>query len=379
MKRVAIFRSDLLKVSETFIYEQARALTSWQPILLGFRDVPGGLQVPDVSRAIVPGGNKLFRTLRFWLGRPVPALVMLLKEQKVDLVHVHFGTDATDIWPSVRLLRLPMVVTLHGYDINIHRDWWEAGREGIRRRVYPARLLQMARDPKVSFIAVSKAIKSRAIEYGIPEGKITVAYIGVDVGRFKSGPIRLSQRPKRILFVGRMVEKKAPLLMVAAFAEVSKEIPSAELVMVGDGPLKAAAESVARDLQVSVNFLGALSPDQVLQQMHEARILCLPSTKAHKGDAEGLPISILEAQACGIPVVTTMHSGNIEALKPDISGYIVPENDMHSLAKVIAKILEDDNLLTSMGEAAIEFVHETFNIRTKILEVESIYEKNNYK
>ena len=236
MNRVAIFRADLLPVSETFIRDQASALVHWQPVLLGLRELPEGLETPGIQREIVPSGNRVSNTLRFWFSHPNPHLVRRLKEIDIGLVHAHFGTDASDIWPSVKAAGLPMLVTLHGYDITIHREWWEAGHGGLRRRVYPRRLLHMAEYPTVHFIAVSKAVKERAIKFGIPEGKITVAYIGVDTRRFKLGGLPLEQRRKRILFVGRMVEKKAPLLMIRAFADVRRVIPDAELAMIGDGP-----------------------------------------------------------------------------------------------------------------------------------------------
>ena len=80
-----------------------------------------------------------------------------------------------------------MLVTLHGYDININRGWWEAGYGGPAMRNYPKRLLELASHPRVSFIAVSEAIRRRAISYGIPEEKITVRYIGVDTSKFRAG------------------------------------------------------------------------------------------------------------------------------------------------------------------------------------------------
>src|SRR5690606_38340612 len=199
--------------------------------------------------------------LRQVLGRPHPATVTTLRDIRAELVHVHFGTDATDIWASVKAAGLPMLVTLHGYDINIHREWWEAGHGGIHRRGYPRRLLQMAHEPAVHFIAVSQAIKRRAIEYGIPEHKITVCYIGVDTERFKPGGLPIDQRRKRILFVGRMVEKKAPLLLIRAFAEVRKQVPEAELAMIGDGPMLKDARKLAQALDLPVEFLGAQGTD----------------------------------------------------------------------------------------------------------------------
>jgi hypothetical protein len=228
---------------------------------------------------------------------------------------------------------------LHGYDINIRRDWWEAGDGGLRRRAYPRRLLRMARDPLVCFVAVSETIRQRAIEYGIPARKITVAQIGIDTRRFKPAGLPLSQRRNRVLFVGRMVAKKVPLLVVRAFAEVRRQLPDAEFVMIGDGPLLDEAKKLASDLRVSISFLGAVAPDQVLEQMHEAKVFCLPSVVAPNGDAEGLPISILEAQSCGVPVVTTASAANAEGIVDGIGGKIVAENDLLQLADAIKSLL----------------------------------------
>src|SRR5690554_1110733 len=229
MKKVIIFRNDLLLRSETFIKEQARFLHHWKPVLLGYDQVKDGLDLGGLEVKIIPGAaaktfGRYALRLRQMLGHPHQPTVEALRTIDAQLVHAHFGTDATDIWPSVKSLGLPMVVTLHGYDINIHRQWWESGHGGLHRKSYPRRLLKMAKDPAVHFVAVSHAIKRRAIECRIPESKITVCHIGVDTERFKPGGLPLGQRRKRIIFVGRMVEKKAPLLLIRAFSELRKQL-----------------------------------------------------------------------------------------------------------------------------------------------------------
>lgn len=372
-RKVAIYRSDLLPISETFIRDQASALTDWQPTLIGRREVPEGLATPKVERVIIPeAGSRPMRTLRYWTWQPDPNLVRYLRGQNFSLVHAHFGIDATDIWPSVRAAGLPLLVTLHGADINIHRWWWEQGHGGLRRRVYPRRLLKMAQAPSVRFIAVSNAIKQRAIEYGIPADKITVCYIGVDTERFKPGGLPLAQRKKRILFVGRMVEKKAPLLMVRAYAEVRKQVPDAELVMIGTGPLLEDAKRLAQELDVPVEFLGARSSDEVLAQLHQARVFCLPSITAENGDAEGLPISILEAQACGVPVITSARGGNEGIIKSG-TGEFFPENDFDSAAALLKEYL--GNTKDNINNKARDFCSSNHNIRRNTTLIQSIYTK----
>src|SRR5690554_1620536 len=372
--KVAIFRSNLLPISETFIRDQAGALTRWEPILLGRRNVEVGLTTPNLQREIVPEHSRwLSRFLHFWRWSSDPNLTNRLKALDVRLVHAHFGTDATKIWPSVKAAGLPMLVTLHGFDINVRREWWEAGHGGLRGRVYPRRLLKLAQDPTVSFIAVSNAIKQRAVEYGIPEDKITVSYIGVDTQRFKPGGLPILQRKKRILFVGRMVEKKAPLMMIHAFAQLQSQISDAELVMVGTGPLLDDAKRLAKTLNANIQFLGSCTSSEVLVQLHQARCFCLPSITAKNGDAEGLPISILEAMACGIPIITSARGAVNEAVIGWRNGICFTELNQNELLSSLTRILTDDLLAISLASSARITAEDFFSIQEKSKELENIY------
>jgi glycosyltransferase involved in cell wall biosynthesis len=374
MKRVAVFRADLLPISETFIQHQVGALRRWEPVLVGFRAVPGGLVTPDVQRKIVPRGGAVPFTLRTVMSRPAARLVAAFSELKVAMVHAHFGTDASDIWPSVRAAGLPMLVTLHGYDINIRRDWWEAGGGGLRRRVYPRRLLQMAGDPLVRFVAVSAAVRQRALEYGIPDNKIAVSHIGVDTERIRPAGLPLEQRRKRVLFVGRMIEKKAPLLLIRAFADVLARVPDAELVMIGDGPLLAGARRLAREMGVPVVFAGACTSEEVLANLHQSRVLCLPSVTAENGDAEGFGLVILEAQACGVPVVTSALGGATEGLLCGRTGSAIAEGAVPQLADRLSGWLSDDDSAMRASLEARQFVVGAFDIRRCTQHLETVYD-----
>lgn len=376
MNRVAVFRSSMLQVSETFVRDQLRALRDWQAVLVGFRHVPGGLSLDGVPCRLLPDGGSIMFRLRAMLDLPVPELVSALTQLRVSLIHVHFGLDAVDIWPSVRTTGLPMLVTLHGYDIHTRREWWEAGKGGVFRRSYPRRLLQMAREPSVRFIAVSSALRQSAIEFGIPPERIAVSYIGVDTERFKPDGLPIAQRRPRILFVGRMVEKKAPLLMIRAFSIVREKVGGAELVMIGDGRLLNKARQLANDLQVPVQFLGARTPQEVIEQLHQARVFCLPSVTARSGDAEGFGLVLLEAQACGVPVVTSARGGASEGLLPDRTGHAIPEGDVAQLAVRLIQWLTSDVQAEAASTAASRFARDEFDIRRCATQLERIYESS---
>jgi glycosyltransferase involved in cell wall biosynthesis len=377
LHRVAVFRNDILPLSETFIHSQVKSLQSWQAVLVGQRRVTDGLSLDDITVSIIaPATNRLtewLERLGFWLNFPIPRLVRAFKSLDVDLVHAHFGTDATDIWPSVRAAGLPMLVTLHGYDINIERSWWERGNGGMRRRNYPKRLEALSQQGSVRFIAVSEAIRRTALVFGIPAERIDVRFIGIDTEKFHPGPVPLLERPKRVLFVGRLVEKKGAEYLIRAFRGLQQSMPEAELVIAGDGPERESLQAMAAALGVRVLFLGSISNEQVLAQMHHSRIFCLPSVRADNGDAEGLPIAVLEAAACGLGIATSANGAVGEAVVHGESGICFPERQPEVLCDHLLSLLSNDDLLQAYAAAARAQVLQSFELRACSSALEALY------
>jgi len=275
----------------------------------------------------------------------------------------------------MRALGLPMLVSLYGYDINIDRRWWESGKGGLRRRSYPRQLLQLASQPNIHFLAVSECIRQRAIAYGIPPDKVTVSYLGADTEDFSPGNIPIAQRPKRVLFVGRLVEKKGATYLLKAFASVRTQFQDAELAIVGDGPMRSELHRLAASLNISVEFHGALTSNQVKAQMDQARILCVPSVTAENGDAEGLPMIILEAQAAGLPVVTSARGGVGEAVLHLKTGLAFPERSVSDLADNLIKGLSDDCLLQLVSEQARAQVFSRFDLKVSLKKLQAVYDE----
>jgi glycosyltransferase involved in cell wall biosynthesis len=379
-KKVLVCKSTLLPYSETFIKAQVLAYSSWSPILVGTEKLAAGLPLDGIEVRILKSCaphvlGKVQRKILRQLGMPAPGSVEQLRSEGASIVQVHFGTEALEYWPVIRRLGLPVVITLHGFDINTHREWWENEAATASERRYPERLLALARQDRVSFVAVSEAIKQRAIEFGIPAERITVQYIGIDLTQFKWSGRPISQRAPRILTVGRFVEKKGGEFLIRALRLVRNTLPDAELVMVGDGPLLDELRGLAKELGVPVSFLGSLTSAEVRKQMETARVFCLPSVTAKNGDAEGLGIVILEAQACGLPVVTSAKGGATEGIMDGVTGYAFAEKDVQSLGNHLTNLLRDDGLAESMSRAAPAFVAARFDIRQCTKSLENLYER----
>jgi glycosyltransferase involved in cell wall biosynthesis len=376
MPTVIVYRSLLLPRSETFIKAQIGSYQRWRAVLLGrrlCRQLPlDGLDWTTFEDEGAKRVAQILLKLRLMLG--ISPDVSSLRSHKPALMHAHFGMDALEAAPVAHALQVPLAVTLHGFDINIDFSWWRGGHAGLLMRGYPRRLLKLASQRHVHFIAVSNAIKARAITAGIPERKIDVRYIGVDRAQFSPGIRGIAERPPRVLFVGRLVEKKGCEYLLRAMQIVGKAHPTAELVIVGDGPLRSRLEVLARELGVSAIFRGFVAGADVRKELENARVFCLPSVTAANGDAEGLAIVLFEAQASGVPVVTSGVGGTLEGIVDGQTGYAFMERDVPGLAAKLSAILGDDELAQRMSAAGPKFVAEKFDIRLCTNALESLYD-----
>lgn len=378
--KVIIYQDSLLSYSETFIKQQILGLKRWDAILLGHKYKKNSLDFSMInSQLLTPNRLSLIKHVKYilnrWNNKPDKTGLKTIEHIAPKLIHAHFGTSAVDIWPYAKALGVPMLVTLHGFDISIRRDWWESGKRGSRKRHYPSQLLRMAQEPQVHFLAVSQAIRQRAIDFGIPAEKITTSYIGVDADAFNPGKTPLPERANRILYVGRLVEKKGANYLLEAFRHVKARVPDAELILVGKGPLEDSLKARISAAQIEgVHFTGALSSQQVREQMDAAKVFCLPSITAVSGDAEGLPISILEAQTSGVFVVTSSSGGQGDNLIDQQTCFIFSEKDQDTLAQILIKLLTHTQEHLGIISSQRQLIQQRFRLDQCCTQLENIYD-----
>jgi glycosyltransferase involved in cell wall biosynthesis len=219
------------------------------------------------------------------------------------------------------------------------------------------------------FVAVSDAIRAKALAAGFPPERTVTHRNGVDLARFGhlSNP-----EPGLVLHVGRLVEKKGTALLLEAMAQVD-----GTLAVIGDGPLRRRLERRAAALGLGgrVRFLGSLPPDEVAGWMGRAWLLAAPSLTAADGDSEGLPTVVAEAAAASLPVVASDHSGLPEAVVDGETGFLVPEGDAHALATRIATLLLAPDLRARMGAAARRLAEERFDAVKQAAGLERLYDE----
>jgi glycosyltransferase involved in cell wall biosynthesis len=157
---------------------------------------------------------------------------------------------------------------------------------------------------------------------------------------------------------------------------VAPDVAEARLVVLGDGPLRAELEALADELAPGrVDFRGFVPHDAVLEALAEARVLAAPSVTAQSGDAEGLPISVLEGMSAGLPVVATRHAGIPEAVDHDRTGLLVDEHDVGSLAAALEHYLLDESAAERAGSAGAAEARARFDLRAQTEELERLYDE----
>lgn len=367
---VLVFRQSLFNRSETFIPRQMGSLPASRVTYLARRPLLG--DSPESARAITLAEDQnRFGDSIFALTGRSRAFRAAIKDTSANVVHAHFGPDGMLAVPSARSEGVPLFVTLHGRDVTVSRSALLKSKRPVAVR-YALQRDRMGSDVH-TFLCVSDHIRNSAIAAGFPASKLVTHYIGVDTDVYSVAPW---PRGSSILHVARLTEKKGTEVLLRAMVEVVERQPSTRLDIVGDGPLRAALEALARKLGVhqAIRFHGWLSSAEVVALLREARAFVLPSVTAQNGDREGLPISILEAMSVGTPVVGTLHSGIPEAISHGRSGLLVEERDVNGLAGRICELLSSSARAEDIGRAGAARVREAFDLSVQSRVLRQMYD-----
>ena len=365
---VLVFRIQLLPPSETFIVAQAAAMRRFSPYYVGWRRM-AGIDLPAETSWTVDGGGLRgrLRELRFRYAGPTRAQLARLRARRPRLVYAHFAPDAYAAMPLACQLGVPLVTALHGYDVTISDEAMgktRLGREYLRGR-------GTLQKQGALFLSCSAYIRRRGLEMGYPAERTIVHSIGVDVDRFQPPT---GGREKMVLFVGRLVEKKGCGSLIDAMAEVQRHSP-AELVVIGAGSLLADYQARAAAQGVRCRFLGSQPSSIVREWMARAAVFCGPSVVAASGDAEGFGMVFIEAQAMGLPVVSTLSGGIPEAVQHGETGLLVTERDPDALAAAILQLLQNDEQWQRYSLAGRRRVVDHFNLARQTERLEEVFSR----
>ena len=377
---VAHFLREFARPTETFVVNQIDGLTRYQGFVmcrsrLAGAPAPFGGKPLEHVRAFADEtqesrrANLSYRWLRLALRAERRWYREVVAGEGTVIVHAHFGTDAGYLWPAIRATGRPLVVSWYGYDVSsFPRSFGGAGTLWLRSVLQGARV----------HLAMTPNMADALAALGAPPESVRVHHPGIDLSALSSkAAVTGSRRGRcRLLMVATFVEKKGHDDLVRALALVAQTVPDVSLRLVGAGPLLDGTKRLAAELGVAsrITFVGRVPyGDALLREYEEADVFVHPSRTGSDGDQEGLPTTILEAMACGLPVVSTRHAGIPFAVTKDV-GALVAERDPAALAREIVGLLQNGDQARTMGSAGRARVAADFDLERQVPRLEDIYD-----
>ena len=282
-----------------------------------------------------------------------------------SVLHVYFGHVGVHLLPLLKMAPVPAVVSFHGADAQLETQG--AAYASAARQVLARAKLVLAR---------SESLLRELEAFGCNPRKLRLHRTGLPLHEF---PYQ-ERRPARwgVAFAckpaasSRRKACRAPCAPLPAFCT---HHPQSTLTIAGEGVLRASLGGMARELRLGdrVRFSGFLSQPDLRALFASAHVFLHPSETSAAGDQEGVPNSLLEAMASGLPVVASQHGGIPEAVEDGRSGLLVRERDHAALLQAMLRLASEPDLARSLGAAASRQVRAEFDLRVQTRVLEGLY------
>ena len=295
---------------------------------------------------------------------------MKLKNIPVRLFHSHYLTDATFFRPLTKNYNVPKICSGYGYDVSSFPK-----RLGVFAHLFFRNIFS----EYTYFLAMSEDMKSDIIALGCPPGKVIVHYHGIDTAFFDvNRTLRQPNGEFNILTIGRLTERKGHIVSLRAIQVLKSLLPDVKVkyTIVGDGPLKSSLLSFvdSNGLSGTVKFCERVPHGQAfINYLRDAHVFLHPSNITVSGGQEGIPGTIVEAMASGLPVVSTVHAGIPEVIHHDESGFLVREKDYVGIARYLKLLYENTELALDIGRRAKEYARRNLDFHQRAIELQAIY------
>ncbi len=362
--KIGYFTFENIRIAETFISDLMQKLSNIDEVVWysGQKDIPMYIIKNQIAIGFSPYNckviNFIFKLLQIKISfaYKIRMKLRLLYSKRalkrlnsiVEVAYVEFLTTAVLVREFFEEKNIPYIVHVHAYDITSE----------LNDTAYADEIQKVFKSAK-KILAPSEYIKKLLVLQGCPIDKIEVVRLGIDTQSIT--PLSWSERfenPPSLVFLGRLVEKKNPVALLYSLDIVKKHFPDIKLIIIGKGPLRSKIEEVTKELNLenSVVLTGALPREKSFPVLNRSWIYVQHSITTRNGDKEGAPVSISEASAHALPVVSTIHSGIPEQVIDGETGFLVQECDYTDMAQKIIKLLNSRDLMVQMGKSGRNYI-----------------------
>lgn len=334
-----------LPLSSSFIERQLQKLQALGKCLLS--NPKGTLNLLNIFRL----GIHAITLNHLYLAAPA----ICNSKKDYDIIQCHFGQNGLKglLLKQLNILQGKLVTTFHGFDVS-----QELQRHGEGH-------YQQLWSYGDYFLPISAHWKDKIIDLGCNKNKISIHHMGINCNRFNFVPRKLQSNEKvKFVSVCRLVSKKGIEFSIRAIARLIETHPNIIYTIVGNGDQYAYLSNLVSELNAgnNIHLVGWKTQDEIIKILDGSDILIAPSVTSQQGDQEGIPVSIMEAMAMGMPVVSTTHSGIPELVRDGESGFLVPERDVNLLFTKLQYLVDHPENWLSYGTSGRKYVEQFFNI-----------------
>ena len=276
------------------------------------------------------------------------------------------GNEGPRLVFAAESLNVPLVVSFHGRDATV---WLTDPRDRQASQLTFARA--------AAFTTVSECMRQLLVAHGCPPEKVSVVSAGIDLRRFEFRETQPHHDELRVLCIGRLAEKKGHVYLFEALHRLRDKVPGLRVRIIGGGPLAGELAHLVDALSLAeiVSLEGAQPREAVEEAMRWADLFALASVTAADGDTEGIPTVLMEAQAVGLPLVTTRHAGIPEGIPPENHRLLSPERDAQALANTILYLHEHRDEWEGIRQLGRQWVVANFQVSDQTQRYINIYRK----
>ncbi|MEX0685952.1 MAG: glycosyltransferase [Balneolales bacterium] len=361
--KVLHFKTSYLNQSETFINRLVRNHKDYEPVIsTAFKkEYTEGLNIYEMPKYGIKG---FLNRTQLKLNRSPQFLNNVILKEQPSVIHGHFALDSYRLLSVSRRNKIPLIVNFYGYDVmRLPKEFgWKTRYNRLKAQA-------------AHYIAGSEDMKNNLTEMGFPEERIEVIKLGLDMDN-------ISFRPKQkaglnLMMVGRMVEKKGYEYALKAVSILKQKNYPVHIDLYGDGSLKPFLKDLCKALDIEdiVTFNGNTPNRTIITELYHHDILLIPSVQAEDGDREGIPQTIVEGMASGIPVIGSYHAGIPELVINGETGLLVKERDELEIAHSIIKLYKNPELVKRIIRKAKVLVKQEHCIHKMVSKTESLYNR----
>jgi glycosyltransferase involved in cell wall biosynthesis len=288
-------------------------------------------------------------------------LYQLIRQEGIEIVHAQTRVTQVLGFFLSRFTGIKLVTTCHGF---FKARWF--------RKIFPCW--------GAAVIAISKPVAQHLIkDFGVDHHQVHLIVNGIDLNRFvmTDGPMRREARHKTDLgddpligIIARLSDVKGIDVLIRVMPLILKEMPLVNLMIVGQGPQELALKKLTEQLELTAHVHFKSTTDQTQELLRAFDVFVMPSLM------EGLGLSVMEAQACGIPVVASRVGGLVDLIEDGRSGYLVDVNDPSALANRIMEILRNPQHSKHMVEQARLNIEQHYSAQMMLRQTLKVYEQH---